>query len=189
MPLWNLSARAPCHSSGQPRGTRNMKTTRRAFLETSVKAGAFAGAGLVIWVESPSRSAAAIASVFEPNAYISITPDNIVGRIADDAGGEARGRLVPDSARTGNARGAIQRHPAAHKREWQHRGNLQSDAQSRGDGARDADCCCRRKMEGGTLYMQRCEWECYPWPDRTHIQLWRTRSFRCAPTTTGKSEA
>src|ERR1700687_2331741 len=78
MPLWNLSARAPCHSSGQPRGTRNMKTTQRAFLETSVKAGAFAAAGLVIWVESPSRSAAAIASVFEPNAYISITPDNIV---------------------------------------------------------------------------------------------------------------
>src|SRR5450755_3665935 len=55
-----------------------MKTTRRAFLETSVKASAFIGAGLVIWVDSPSRSAAATAAVFEPNAYISITPDNVI---------------------------------------------------------------------------------------------------------------
>ena len=55
-----------------------MKTTRRAFLDTSIKAGALAGAGLVIWVESPRRAGAASAAVFEPNAYISITSDNVV---------------------------------------------------------------------------------------------------------------
>jgi isoquinoline 1-oxidoreductase subunit beta len=55
-----------------------MNTTRRTFLETSIKAGAFAGAGLVIWVESPIRATAATATLFEPNAYISITSDNIV---------------------------------------------------------------------------------------------------------------
>lgn len=55
-----------------------MKATRRAFLETSIKAGALAGAGLAIWIESPICSAAATATVFEPNAYISISEDNIV---------------------------------------------------------------------------------------------------------------
>jgi isoquinoline 1-oxidoreductase subunit beta len=51
-----------------------MRATRRAFLKTSV----FAGTGLVLCLELP-RSAAADAPVtFEPNAYISITPDNIV---------------------------------------------------------------------------------------------------------------
>jgi isoquinoline 1-oxidoreductase subunit beta len=55
-----------------------MKTTRRAFLETSIKAGAFIGAGLAIWVEMPTRSAAVTAAVFEPSAYISITADNVV---------------------------------------------------------------------------------------------------------------
>ncbi len=55
-----------------------MKTTRREFLDTGLKAGMFVGAGLAISVESPSRSAAATADEFRPNAYISITPDNIV---------------------------------------------------------------------------------------------------------------
>jgi isoquinoline 1-oxidoreductase subunit beta len=55
-----------------------MKTTRRTFLETSIKAGALAGAGLVIWVESPMGSSATTATVFEPNAYINVSEDNIV---------------------------------------------------------------------------------------------------------------
>ena len=55
-----------------------MKTTRRIFLDTSIKAGAFAGAGLVLWIESPICTATATGMVFEPNAYISISEDNIV---------------------------------------------------------------------------------------------------------------
>jgi isoquinoline 1-oxidoreductase subunit beta len=55
-----------------------MKATRRVFLETGLKAGAFAGAGLAIWIESPHRADAPTANAFEPNAYISITPDNVV---------------------------------------------------------------------------------------------------------------
>jgi isoquinoline 1-oxidoreductase subunit beta len=55
-----------------------MKTTRRAFLETTIKAGAMAGAGFVIWVESPKSSAANLPNTFEPNAFISITSDNVV---------------------------------------------------------------------------------------------------------------
>jgi isoquinoline 1-oxidoreductase beta subunit len=53
-------------------------STRRAFLATSLKAGAFAGAGLAIWIELPRRALAQTPNVFEPNAYISITPDNVV---------------------------------------------------------------------------------------------------------------
>jgi isoquinoline 1-oxidoreductase subunit beta len=56
----------------------NMRTTRRKFLETSIKAGALAGAGTVIWVEAPRCAAGATTTVFEPNAYVSITPDNVV---------------------------------------------------------------------------------------------------------------
>jgi isoquinoline 1-oxidoreductase beta subunit len=55
-----------------------MKATRRAFLETSIKAGAFVGAGLAIWVESRTRSAAVNTAVFEPSAYVRITSDNVV---------------------------------------------------------------------------------------------------------------
>ncbi|HYK48388.1 MAG TPA: molybdopterin cofactor-binding domain-containing protein, partial [Terriglobales bacterium] len=51
-----------------------MKASRRAFLKTT----AAAGAGLVIWVELPNRSVAETTNVFEPNAYISISPDNVV---------------------------------------------------------------------------------------------------------------
>jgi isoquinoline 1-oxidoreductase beta subunit len=51
-----------------------MRATRRSFLKT----GALAGAGLVIWIESPRAGASATAAVFEPNAYISITSDNAV---------------------------------------------------------------------------------------------------------------
>ena len=51
-----------------------MKASRRTFLKTT----AAAGAGLVIWVELPNRSVAETTNVFEPNAYISISPDNVV---------------------------------------------------------------------------------------------------------------
>jgi isoquinoline 1-oxidoreductase beta subunit len=49
-----------------------MRATRRAFL----KAGVLSGAGLVIGFELPK--AAGETTAFEPNAYISITPDNVV---------------------------------------------------------------------------------------------------------------
>jgi isoquinoline 1-oxidoreductase beta subunit len=49
-----------------------MRATRRSFL----KAGLLTGAGLMIGFELPK--AAGEAAVFEPNAYISITPDNVV---------------------------------------------------------------------------------------------------------------
>jgi len=55
-----------------------MKASRRAFLKTTLRASAAAGAGLVIWVELPNRSVAETTNVFEPNAYISISPDNVV---------------------------------------------------------------------------------------------------------------
>ncbi len=51
-----------------------MRATRRTFLTTTLKVGA----GLAIWIESPIRSRAETSTVFEPNAYISITPDNVV---------------------------------------------------------------------------------------------------------------
>jgi len=51
-----------------------VKATRRTFLTTTLKVGA----GLAIWIESPIRSRAETSTVFEPNAYISITPDNVV---------------------------------------------------------------------------------------------------------------
>ncbi len=50
-----------------------MSATRRSFL----KAGALAGAGLVIGFHLPSADGEAQIP-FDPNAYISITPDNIV---------------------------------------------------------------------------------------------------------------
>ncbi len=55
-----------------------MTSTRRAFLKTSLKAGALAGAGLAIWIESPRRAVAETTNVFEPNAYISISSDNVI---------------------------------------------------------------------------------------------------------------
>jgi isoquinoline 1-oxidoreductase subunit beta len=51
-----------------------MSSTRRAFIRTS----ALAATGLVIGVELSKGLAGEIASVFEPNAYISITSDNVV---------------------------------------------------------------------------------------------------------------
>ncbi|MBZ5718909.1 MAG: xanthine dehydrogenase family protein molybdopterin-binding subunit [Acidobacteriia bacterium] len=51
-----------------------MKATRRKFLKTT----ALAGTGLAIWLEIPKNAAGETATVFEPNAYISITPDNVV---------------------------------------------------------------------------------------------------------------
>ncbi len=50
-----------------------MNATRRSFLQ----AGALAGAGLVIGFHLPSADGDA-QDVFAPNAYISITPDNVV---------------------------------------------------------------------------------------------------------------
>lgn len=51
-----------------------MKPTRRAFLKTS----ALAGAGLVIRLELPKTAGGQVGVAFEPNAYIRITPDNVV---------------------------------------------------------------------------------------------------------------
>jgi isoquinoline 1-oxidoreductase beta subunit len=51
-----------------------MSLTRRAFIKTS----ALAATGLVIGVEFSVGVAAETAAVFEPNAYISITPDDVV---------------------------------------------------------------------------------------------------------------
>jgi isoquinoline 1-oxidoreductase beta subunit len=51
-----------------------MRTTRRQFLRTS----ALGSAGLAIWLEMPQTVAGQAAPVFEPSAYIRITPDNIV---------------------------------------------------------------------------------------------------------------
>jgi isoquinoline 1-oxidoreductase beta subunit len=55
-----------------------MKTSRRRFLKTTLQASAVAGAGLVIWIESPNPALAETTNVFQPNAYISISPDNVV---------------------------------------------------------------------------------------------------------------
>jgi isoquinoline 1-oxidoreductase beta subunit len=51
-----------------------MKVTRRIFLQCS----ASAGAGLAIAFYLPEVALSAEAKVFEPNAYIRITPDNVV---------------------------------------------------------------------------------------------------------------
>ncbi len=51
-----------------------MRATRREFLKTSV----LAGTGLVIWLEMPKTATGQAAAVFEPSAYIRITPDNTV---------------------------------------------------------------------------------------------------------------
>ncbi len=51
-----------------------MRATRRAFLKTSV----FAGTGLALCLELPRSLAADDPVTFEPSAYISITPDNVV---------------------------------------------------------------------------------------------------------------
>ena len=51
-----------------------MSSTRRAFLRT----GTLVATGLVIGLELPEGLAGKVASAFEPNAYISISPDNIV---------------------------------------------------------------------------------------------------------------
>ena len=51
-----------------------MRPTRRAFLKASV----FASTGLMIRLEMPIAATGQRAVVFEPNAYIRITPDNIV---------------------------------------------------------------------------------------------------------------
>ena len=55
-----------------------MRATRRSFLKTSLKTGAFAGTSLLLGFELPRSVAADGPVTFEPNAYISITPDNIV---------------------------------------------------------------------------------------------------------------
>jgi len=55
-----------------------MKATRRAFLEAGLKTGALVSTGLVIWIDTPRGHAEATGDAFTPNAYISITPDNIV---------------------------------------------------------------------------------------------------------------
>jgi isoquinoline 1-oxidoreductase beta subunit len=51
-----------------------MSSTRRTFIKTT----ALAATGLVIGVELSEGLAGETASVFEPNAYISVTPDNVV---------------------------------------------------------------------------------------------------------------
>jgi isoquinoline 1-oxidoreductase beta subunit len=51
-----------------------MRATRRSFLKTST----FAGAGLVLGFELPPSIAGEGPEAFEPNAYIAITPDNVV---------------------------------------------------------------------------------------------------------------
>ena len=51
-----------------------MTTTRRSFLKTS----AVAATGLVIAVKLPAFASGDASSVFAPNAYIQITPDNVV---------------------------------------------------------------------------------------------------------------
>jgi isoquinoline 1-oxidoreductase subunit beta len=51
-----------------------MKATRRSFLKTST----LAGTGLVLCFELPRSITSEGPEVFEPNAYISITPDNVV---------------------------------------------------------------------------------------------------------------
>ena len=51
-----------------------MRATRRSFLKTST----FAGAGLVLCFELPPSIASEGSEAFEPNAYIGVTPDNIV---------------------------------------------------------------------------------------------------------------
>jgi len=51
-----------------------MSNSRRTFLKNSF----LAGAGLALWVELPKGMASDAASAFEPSAYISITPDNVV---------------------------------------------------------------------------------------------------------------
>jgi isoquinoline 1-oxidoreductase beta subunit len=51
-----------------------MRTTRRSFL----KASAFTSAGLLLGFELPRPLVAEGSEAFEPNAYISITPDNVV---------------------------------------------------------------------------------------------------------------
>jgi isoquinoline 1-oxidoreductase beta subunit len=51
-----------------------MKATRRNFLKTS----GLAGAGLAIWLEMPKTATGEATAMFEPSAYICITPDNIV---------------------------------------------------------------------------------------------------------------
>jgi len=55
-----------------------MRTTRRSFLKTSLKTSVVAGTGLALWFELPRSVAVDDPVTFEPNAYISITPDNIV---------------------------------------------------------------------------------------------------------------
>ncbi|MGC2768273.1 MAG: xanthine dehydrogenase family protein molybdopterin-binding subunit [Candidatus Acidiferrum sp.] len=54
-----------------------MRTTRRSFLKTSLKT-VFAGTGLGLCFELPRSVAVHDPVTFEPNAYISITPDNVV---------------------------------------------------------------------------------------------------------------
>ncbi len=51
-----------------------MTTTRRTFLKTS----AVAAAGLVVAVKLPGFAADDVATGFQPNAYIHISPDNVV---------------------------------------------------------------------------------------------------------------
>src|SRR5713226_2572583 len=74
MPLWNFSAFTPGNPSCRARSEQDMSSTRRAFLRTST----LAATGLVIGVELSEGLVSKAASAFEPNAYISITPDDIV---------------------------------------------------------------------------------------------------------------
>jgi isoquinoline 1-oxidoreductase beta subunit len=54
--------------------TQDMTYTRRSFLKT----GVLAAGGMFIVVELPAALSSKTAVAFEPNAYISITPDNVV---------------------------------------------------------------------------------------------------------------
>ena len=61
--------------------------SRRAFLQVT----AIAGGGFLLGAFRPARLRGAQAAVFEPNAYIRITPDGEITEVAD----LSEGHLVP----------------------------------------------------------------------------------------------
>lgn len=135
-----------------------MSSTRRSFLKT----GTLAATGLVSGLELPQGLAGKVAFAFEPNACISITPDNIVrlwitrsemGQGVRTAltmmlAEELESELVEHPVETSHPWRPLQRHSLAHN--WQREQRLEPMTLCAKPEPSRARCWSRLRQNNGT---------------------------------------